>query len=87
MLYSVKELSASSTWEECKSLFEDCQYSWISGEEFMRETFEKYVAHLQEKLIEKERKRDEGKGLLFFNWTADHHFKKEPEYIWSESDS
>lgn len=61
MLYSVKEISASSTWEECKSLFDDCQYSWISGEEFMRETFEKYVAHLQEKSIEKERKRDEGK--------------------------
>lgn len=26
------------------------------------------------------------KGLLFFNWTAEHHFKKEPDYMWSESD-
>jgi len=32
----------------------------------MREIFEKYVAHLQEKANEKERKRDEGKVMKIY---------------------
>ncbi|ONK72743.1 uncharacterized protein A4U43_C04F22710 [Asparagus officinalis] len=63
LLYSSKEISASSTWEDCKSLLADCQQHSSAGEEScMREIFEKHVSHLQEKANEKERKREEEKA-------------------------
>ncbi|URE27467.1 FF domain [Musa troglodytarum] len=62
LLYSIKEITASSKWEECKLLFEDSQeYRSIDDDTFGKEIFEGYVAHLQEKLKEKERKREEEK--------------------------
>nr|XP_009418171.1 PREDICTED: pre-mRNA-processing protein 40A-like isoform X1 [Musa acuminata subsp. malaccensis] len=63
LLYSIKEITASSKWEECKLLFEDSQeYRSIDDDTFGKEIFEGYVAHLQEKLKEKERKREEEKA-------------------------
>lgn len=61
LLHSAKEISASSTWEECKLLLADCQ-QYSSGEESsMKEIFEKYVVRLQEKEVE-EHRREEGKA-------------------------
>ncbi|KAF8410256.1 hypothetical protein HHK36_002781 [Tetracentron sinense] len=63
LLYSVKEITASSKWEDCKPLFEDSQeYRSIGEESFRREIFEEYITHLQEKAKEKERKREEEKS-------------------------
>ncbi|XP_072990697.1 pre-mRNA-processing protein 40A-like isoform X1 [Typha latifolia] len=63
LLYSIKEITASSNWDECKLLFEDSQeYRSLGDETFAREIFEEYVVHLQEKLREKERKREEEKA-------------------------
>ncbi|KAJ8459430.1 hypothetical protein OPV22_032356 [Ensete ventricosum] len=63
LLYSIKEITASSKWEECKLLFEDSQeYRSIDDDTFGKEIFEGYVGHLQEKLKEKERKREEEKA-------------------------
>ncbi|CAN6445562.1 unnamed protein product [Victoria cruziana] len=63
LLHSVKEITASSKWEDCKSLLEDCQqFRSISDDGFRREIFEEHVAHLLEKAKEKERKREEEKG-------------------------
>ncbi|KAH9288540.1 hypothetical protein KI387_032657, partial [Taxus chinensis] len=63
LLYSVKEIAASSKWEDCMPLLEDAQeYRAISDEGFRREIFDEYIAHLQEKVKEKERKRDEEKA-------------------------
>ncbi|XP_077253317.1 pre-mRNA-processing protein 40A isoform X2 [Tasmannia lanceolata] len=63
LLYSIKEITASSRWEDCKQLFEDSQeYRSINEESFKREIFEEYIALLQEKVKEKERKREEEKA-------------------------
>ncbi|XP_074556481.1 pre-mRNA-processing protein 40A-like [Curcuma longa] len=63
LLYSIKEINASSKWEECISLFEESQdYRSISDDNFAKEIFEGYIAHLQEKLKEKERRREEEKA-------------------------
>ncbi|XP_020581974.1 pre-mRNA-processing protein 40A [Phalaenopsis equestris] len=63
LLYSIKDINASSNWEEFKSLFEDSQeYRSIGDESFAREIFEDYVSLLHEKAKEKERKRDEEKA-------------------------
>ncbi|XP_042506427.1 pre-mRNA-processing protein 40A-like isoform X2 [Macadamia integrifolia] len=63
ILHSIKEITASSKWEDSKSLFEDSQeYRAIGEENFRREVFEEYVTHLQEKAKEKERKREEEKA-------------------------
>ncbi|XP_038715339.1 pre-mRNA-processing protein 40A isoform X2 [Tripterygium wilfordii] len=63
LLHSYKEITASSIWEECVSLFEESQeYRSIGEESFRREIFEKYISHLQEKAKEKERKREEDKA-------------------------
>ncbi|KAG6523035.1 hypothetical protein ZIOFF_020194 [Zingiber officinale] len=63
LLYSIKEISASSKWEECISLFEESQdYRSICDDNFAKEIFEGYIAHLQEKLKEKERRREEEKA-------------------------
>lgn len=63
LLYSIKDITASSIWEESISLFEDSQeYRSIGEESSAREIFEDYVSLLQEKAKEKERKRDEEKA-------------------------
>ncbi|CAL9760367.1 unnamed protein product, partial [Musa acuminata subsp. burmannicoides] len=72
LLYSIKEITASSKWEECKLLFEDSQeYRSIDDDTFGKEIFEGYVAHLQEKLKEKnkrkkkrEREKEKGKDRV-----------------------
>ncbi|KAI0499429.1 hypothetical protein KFK09_020332 [Dendrobium nobile] len=62
LLYSIKDINASSKWEESRSFFEDSQeYRSIGEESSAREIFEDYVSLLQEKAKEKERKRDEEK--------------------------
>lgn len=63
LLFSIKDITASSKWEETKLLFEDSQeYRSIGEENSAREIFEDYVSLLQEKVKEKERKRDEEKA-------------------------
>ncbi|PWA46079.1 pre-mRNA-processing protein 40A [Artemisia annua] len=63
LLYDMKEITASSTWEECHQLFEESsEYRAISDESIARESFEEYVARLVEKAKEKERKREEEKA-------------------------
>lgn len=63
LLYDIKEITASSTWEECQQLFEESsEYRAIGDETIARETFEEYVARLVEKAKEKERKREEEKA-------------------------
>ncbi|XP_042470246.1 pre-mRNA-processing protein 40A-like [Zingiber officinale] len=62
LLYSIKELTAHSNWEESKLLFLDSQEYWsIDDDNFARELFEAYIAQLKEKLKEKDRKREEEK--------------------------
>ncbi|KAM0951753.1 putative WW domain, FF domain, WW domain superfamily, FF domain superfamily protein [Dioscorea sansibarensis] len=63
LLYSIKEITVTSIWEECKSLFEDSEeYKSIGEEGFAKDIFEDYVVKLQEKLKEKDRRRDEEKA-------------------------
>lgn len=63
LLYTFKEITASSDWEDCRPLFEESQeYRSIGEESFRREIFEEYIANLQEKAKEKERKREEEKA-------------------------
>ncbi|KAL6010577.1 hypothetical protein ACLOJK_001011 [Asimina triloba] len=63
LLYSIKEITALSEWEECRHLFEDSpEYRAIGEESLRKEVFEEYIVHLQEKMKEKERKRDEEKA-------------------------
>ncbi|CAK9144981.1 unnamed protein product [Ilex paraguariensis] len=67
-LCTSKEITASSTWENCKAFFEDRQESWFVAEEnFFREIFEKYIAGLKEKAKE-ERKRREDKLGGGYSW-------------------
>ncbi|CAA6667105.1 unnamed protein product [Spirodela intermedia] len=64
LLYSIKEITASSRWDDCKSLFDETQeYRSLGEENFGREIFEEYILHLQEKVKEKNArgKRDEEK--------------------------
>lgn len=63
LLYDIKEITATSTWEESLQLFEEsAEYRAMGDESFARETFEEYVARLVEKAKEKERKREEEKA-------------------------
>ncbi|XP_071737629.1 pre-mRNA-processing protein 40A [Rutidosis leptorrhynchoides] len=63
LLYETKDITASSTWEECLQLVEESsEYRAIGDETVARETFEEYVARLVEKAKEKERKREEEKA-------------------------
>ncbi|KAG0497796.1 hypothetical protein HPP92_002487 [Vanilla planifolia] len=63
LIYSIKDISATSKWEDCKIFVEESQeYRSIGDENFARDIFEDYVAILQEKAKEKERKRDEEKA-------------------------
>ncbi|KAL8155735.1 hypothetical protein AgCh_000947 [Apium graveolens] len=57
-LCSLKEVNASSRWEDCSSAFED---RFKREESFLRDTFENYLSELKEKAREKERKRKEEK--------------------------
>lgn len=62
LLYDIKEITASSTWEECQQLFEETsEYRAIGDEGLAREAFEEYVGRLVDKAKEKERKREEDK--------------------------
>ncbi|KAI3736513.1 hypothetical protein L2E82_26320 [Cichorium intybus] len=62
LLYDIKEITASSTWEECQQLFEETpEYRGIGDEGVAREAFEEYVGRLVDKAKEKERKREEDK--------------------------
>ncbi|KAG8044838.1 hypothetical protein GUJ93_ZPchr0817g46486, partial [Zizania palustris] len=57
------EISASSTWDDSKALFEDSQeYRALGSETYARELFEECVVHLKERLKEKERLREEEKA-------------------------
>ncbi|KAK9166041.1 hypothetical protein Scep_001232 [Stephania cephalantha] len=63
LLYSIKDITASSKWEDSKPLFEDSlEYRSIGDENIGREIFEDYTALLQEKAKERERKREEEKA-------------------------
>ncbi|GMH23206.1 hypothetical protein Nepgr_025049 [Nepenthes gracilis] len=63
LLHSLKEIDVSSTWDDCKPLFEDSEeYRAIGEESLAREFFEDYIIHLQDKAKEKERKREEEKA-------------------------
>ncbi|KAI3848770.1 hypothetical protein MKX03_011384 [Papaver bracteatum] len=64
LLHSVKDITTSSNWEDCKPLLEDSQeYRSIAEESDKKELFEDYIRLLQEKANEKERKRDEEKHV------------------------
>ncbi|KAL4558956.1 hypothetical protein LXL04_031082 [Taraxacum kok-saghyz] len=63
LLYEMKEISASSTWEECQQLVEETsEYRGIGDEGVAREAFEEYVGRLVDKAKEKERKREDDKA-------------------------
>ncbi|KAI9118530.1 hypothetical protein K1719_010862 [Acacia pycnantha] len=63
LLYTFKDITASSKWEDCKPLFEEAQeYRSIGDESSSKEIFEEYIAYLKEKAKEKERKREEEKA-------------------------
>ncbi|OEL27724.1 Pre-mRNA-processing protein 40A [Dichanthelium oligosanthes] len=63
LLYSITEISASSTWDDSKQLFEDSQeFRALESETYARELFEECVVHLKERLKEKERLREEEKA-------------------------
>ncbi|PKI72468.1 hypothetical protein CRG98_007135 [Punica granatum] len=62
LLHTFKEITLSSTWEECKPLVEESyEFKSVGEESSAKEIFEEYIAHLQEKAKEKERKREEEK--------------------------
>ncbi|XP_062200912.1 pre-mRNA-processing protein 40A-like [Phragmites australis] len=63
LLYSIKEISSSSTWDDSKQLFEDSQeFRALDSETYAKELFEECVVHLKERLKEKERLREEEKA-------------------------
>ncbi|KAM1527173.1 hypothetical protein ACFXTI_016372 [Malus domestica] len=62
-LHTIKEITASSNWEDSKQLFEETQeYRSIGEDSVSREIFEEYITNLQERAKEKERKREEEKA-------------------------
>ncbi|KAI7731630.1 hypothetical protein M8C21_015716 [Ambrosia artemisiifolia] len=63
LLYDIKEITASSSWDDSLQLFEESsEFRAIGDENVAREAFEEYVARLVEKAKEKERKREEEKA-------------------------
>ncbi|KAJ4701578.1 pre-mRNA-processing protein 40A [Melia azedarach] len=63
LLYTYKEITSSSNWEDSKPLFEESQeYKSIGDESFGRQIFDEYISHLVEKAKEKERRREEEKA-------------------------
>ncbi|XVF67412.1 hypothetical protein PTKIN_Ptkin10aG0119000 [Pterospermum kingtungense] len=62
LLHSIKEIASSSTWEDCKHLFESSQeFSSIGDEAFCKGILEEYMTELKEEAEEKERRRKEDK--------------------------
>lgn len=62
LLYSIKEITATSTWDDSKALFDGTQeYRDLGGETYARELFEEYIIRLKERFKEKERMREEEK--------------------------
>ncbi|OIV98855.1 hypothetical protein TanjilG_12023 [Lupinus angustifolius] len=62
LLYTFKDITTSSQWEDCKQLFDKTQeYRSTDDESYSREIFEEYITHLKEKTKEKEHKREEEK--------------------------
>ncbi|XP_050363071.1 pre-mRNA-processing protein 40A isoform X2 [Argentina anserina] len=62
LLHTFKEITVSSSWEDCKNLFEETQeYRSVGDEDYGKELFEEYITSLHEKAKEKERKREEEK--------------------------
>lgn len=59
LLHASKEITASSKWEDCKSLFGD---RIMADESLLLETFDKFVNELKEKAKVKDRKRQEDKA-------------------------
>lgn len=58
-LFTSKEITSSSKWEDCKPLVEE---RFIGEESFFREIFDKVIIELKEKAKGKERKRKEEKA-------------------------
>ncbi|XP_044489433.1 pre-mRNA-processing protein 40A-like [Mangifera indica] len=62
LLCSIKEISATSTWENCLQLIESSrEFSSIGDESICRGVFDEYVAQLKEQAKEVVRKRKEEK--------------------------
>ncbi|CAN0920829.1 Pre-mRNA-processing protein 40A [Linum grandiflorum] len=63
LLHSIKEISGSSKWENCKEQVEDSrEFSSIGEESICKEIFEEYVSELKEQEKENERRRKEDKA-------------------------
>lgn len=63
LLFSIKEINASSTWDECLQLFEETPaYRSIGDETFARVTFEEYVVSLLEKAENNKYKHEDEKA-------------------------
>ncbi|KAI3448195.1 hypothetical protein Pfo_004860 [Paulownia fortunei] len=58
-LFTSKEITSSSKWEDCKPLVEE---RFLGEESFFRDIFNKVIFELKEKAKEKERKRKEEKA-------------------------
>ncbi|OWM64775.1 hypothetical protein CDL15_Pgr028492 [Punica granatum] len=62
LLHSVREITVSSTWEDCKHHVERShEYSSIKDENLCQEIFEEYITALKEKEKEYERRHKEDK--------------------------
>ncbi|KAG8645716.1 pre-mRNA-processing protein 40A isoform X2 [Manihot esculenta] len=63
LLHSIKEITASSKWENSKELFESSrEFSSINEESICMEIFEEYIDQLKDQAKENERKRKEEKA-------------------------
>ncbi|XP_076959980.1 pre-mRNA-processing protein 40A-like isoform X1 [Bidens hawaiensis] len=63
LLYEIKEITVSSSWDDSLQLFEESsEFRAIGDETVAREAFDEYIARLVEKAKEKERKREEEKA-------------------------
>lgn len=63
LLHSIKEISSSSTWGECKHFFENSQeFSCIGDAAFCEGIFEEYITQLKEEAKGKEQRRKEDKA-------------------------
>ncbi|KZV23368.1 pre-mRNA-processing protein 40A-like [Dorcoceras hygrometricum] len=58
-LFTLKEITASSKWEDCKPLVGD---RFLADESFFQEIFDNFIIELKEKAKEKERRRREEKA-------------------------
>ncbi|XP_012459513.1 pre-mRNA-processing protein 40A [Gossypium raimondii] len=63
LLHSMKEITSSSAWEDCKHLLESSQeFSSIGDEDICKGIFDEYVKQLKGDAKEKERRRKEDKA-------------------------